>query len=238
MHFEFLIHIYSGRITCICLPFIAKSYSACRDSSEIKFHLVNNLNELFLSHSVAPHRPEHICTSGPSTLIYLYCVTENQRRVRWLNCSTLSPQPTNISCEIRVKPHFGIHDVCCMQHDNEQLVVTTHGHKGVSAYSTNTKKLCWHVEGKGVAADGLGCLFVMNTVNVFGCCLQMGCTLGQCRYQNGMVYHGDFAGQASPRHCLLFALKRGTITYANSVSRKVLKIRNIRHFLKFNTRYV
>ena len=153
--------------------FHSKIYSACRDNPEIKFHLVNNMNELFLSHSVAPHRPEHICTSGPSTLMYLYCVTENQRRVQWLNCSTLSPQPINTSREIRVKSHFGIHDVCCMQHDNEQLVVTTHGHKGVSAYSTSTKKLRWHVEGKlpgiereisaqGVAADGLGCLFVCD----------------------------------------------------------------------------
>ena len=138
--------------------------------------MTNNLNEVCLNYSVAPHRPERICVLGTSTLLYLHSVTNNQKEVQWLDCRTSSPRPTRTASAMNVKTHFGVYDVCCMQQKSEQFVITTHGHKGISAYSVNTNQLQWHIEGKvpgcvkvisaqGITVDGHGCLFVCDEHN-------------------------------------------------------------------------
>ena len=87
--------------------------------------------------------------------------------------------------------------MCCGRYEDKNLLVTAHGHKGVSAYDTDKDKLEWAVEGKvtsvkdaispqGLTTDGCSHLFICDKNNK---CIQMfsisgayiGTVLGQGR---------------------------------------------------------
>ena len=136
----------------------------------IHFYDVNNFKEVVQCCSVAPHLPGRLCTSSPSTLMYLD-YSKKPCEVRWLDCSGATPNTgMNIT---RVPQHSGIYDICCLTHN---MLIITHGYKGLCAYNTQNDKLEWSVAGnlrlmkkpigaQGVTTDGRGHLFVCDAHN-------------------------------------------------------------------------
>ena len=107
---------------------------------------MDNLNTFVYSHHLEAHRPERLCTASPSILLYA-----NQAsypcEIRWLDCSVFPPVPMAGS-DITRTDQGGIFDMCCIQSENKQLLITAHGYKGVNAYNTSKETLEWEVKGK------------------------------------------------------------------------------------------
>ena len=139
----------------------------------IEFYDIQNLNELVLSYSVAPHRPGAMCTVSQTSLLYVD-LTEQPRGVKALDCSTPHPQAAtsvNVS-SIRLN---GLLNLCYVKDRNKHLVVTTHDWKAVSAYDVTSGELEWTVKGQlpgmkeiapcGVLTDERGHLLVSDLNN-------------------------------------------------------------------------
>ena len=140
----------------------------------IEFYDILNLNELVLSHSVAPHHPGPMCTTSPSSLLFVD-LTEQLREVKALDCSTSHPKAAtsmNVS-SIRLN---GLLNLCYVKDRNKHLVITTHDWKAVSAYDVTSGELEWTVKGNilpgmneiapcGVLTDGRSHLLVSDLRN-------------------------------------------------------------------------
>ena len=57
----------------------------------IEFYDIQNLNELVLSYSVAPHHPGAMCTVSQTSLLYVD-LAEQPRGVKALDCSRAHPK--------------------------------------------------------------------------------------------------------------------------------------------------
>ena len=126
-----------------------------------------------LSHSV-PRQPGRLSSSSASTLQY-----EDHRstpcEVYWLDCSIVPPKPTDgISVTHTVQSQ--IQDMCCVQSEDKQLLITTQATYGIHAYNANTDTLEWSLMGKlpstrqeisaeTITTDGVGGLFICDTNN-------------------------------------------------------------------------
>ena len=101
--------------------------------------------------------------------------SQKQYKVRWLDCSILSPKLAG-----EISSSYGVHDqrMCCV---NDMVVITNYL-DGTFAYNTGSGELKWRVEGKlegmgeklvawSVTADGRGHLFVGDQHNA--CMLQI-----------------------------------------------------------------
>ena len=161
----------------------------CRNSKEIDFHDVNNLNLIVLNFPVAPHRPGRLCQSSVTTLLYVNN-NKSSREVRWLDCSTMPPKLATITDVLTSTPrpkithitlHVDIYGICYVQNRDKQLLITTHGRKGLSSYDTAKDRLDWcvtrnlpgmrkEINASSVTSDGHGHLFVCDTNNS---CVQM-----------------------------------------------------------------
>ena len=139
----------------------------------IEFYEIQNLNELVISYSVAPHHPGPMCTVSPTSVLYVD-LTEQLRGVKALDCSSCPPKAAtsmNVS-NIRLN---GLLNLCYVKDRNKQLVITTHDWKAVSAYDVTSGDLEWTVRGKlqgmneiapcGVLTDGRGHLLVSDLRN-------------------------------------------------------------------------
>ena len=140
---------------------------------EIEFHPTDMLKEVKLSYSVAPHRPATLCTSTPSTLLY-----EDRFmhlcEIRYLDCSESQPKSTSVMHTQQSQ----ILDMCCIQHNDKQLLITSRDFDGgIYAYNTDTKTLEWIVKGKlpgmrhdisveKITTDECGRIFVCDINNM------------------------------------------------------------------------
>ena len=149
-----------------------------RNIKVIHFYDVKNFKEMLHCCSVTPHLPGRLCTSSPTTLLYLD-YTQKPCQVRALDCSSSTPKPAkNI---IHVPQQSGIYDICCVTHNNKQLLYITHGYKGLFTYNTRTDQPDWNFTGnvpgmkkaigpQGVTSDSNGHLFVCDVHNA---CIQL-----------------------------------------------------------------
>ena len=141
------------------------------------------------SYSVAPARPGRLCTCNvtPETLAYTDC-KQNKQVVRWLDCRSYPPVPTNKKTNIQIKhtDNHSIQDMCCVTFIKNNLLITAQSYGGVNAYVAGTDYLKWHVGGDqpgidkwmnavGVTTNGWGQLFVSDMSNK---CIQMLSTNG------------------------------------------------------------
>ena len=150
-----------------------------RSRCEIQFYDIDNLNTFVYSHHLGAHKPGRLCTASPSILLYT-----NQANypceIRWLDCSVFPPVPMAGS-DITQTDQGSIVDICCIQNETKQLLITALGYKGVSAYNTSKEGLEWEVKGKvpcmkrilnaaRVATNGRDQVFVCDDYND---CIQM-----------------------------------------------------------------
>ena len=159
----------------------------CRNTKEIRFYDLREL-KIVLSHSVEPHRPGRLCTSSPTTLLYVDH-SKLPREVRWLDCAKSPPRllsAKNFTCT----EQDSIYDICCVKHRDKQLLITTHELEGINAYNTSSNKREWcvlaelcetakNIRPQSITTDGHGHLFVVDKNNA---CIQM--------FSTGSVYMG------------------------------------------------
>ena len=62
-----------------------------RDRQKIVFRDINELNEVSLTYSVAPHKPGSLCTESPTTLLFLD-ESSTPRQLKRLDCSISNPE--------------------------------------------------------------------------------------------------------------------------------------------------
>ena len=150
-----------------------------RNTKEIDFHDLENLNNVLLAHAVTPHRPGRLCSASSTTLLYVDN-SKVPREVRWLDCSTSPPRPTSVR-NITHTQQDNIYDICCIQHKDKQLLITTDKSDGINAYNTKSNKREWCVKGdlegadenicpQRLMTDGRGHLFIIDKNNA---CIQM-----------------------------------------------------------------
>ena len=137
----------------------------------IHFYDVRSLREVIHSYSTIPQRPSRLCTSNPSTLLFVDKL-RHPLEVCHLDCRALPPRPA----ERRVTHTelFSATDMCCVRHGGKELVILVHG--GVYAYNMCTDSLEWSVTEKlgqstgtmyavGVASDFRGHVYVCDSIN-------------------------------------------------------------------------
>ena len=126
----------------------------------IEFRNVENLDELVLNHSVAPHEPGYMCTIPPATLLFEDQSSE-PRVIHKLDCSGFPSRIFSVSQSI----HTAIHDIWDMsftEHEGKRLLFIAEGYGGLFAYNYDTWDLEWSVKGRlnaGLTTDARGHLF-------------------------------------------------------------------------------
>ena len=122
---------------------------------------------------VSSHRPGKMCTAGPSTL--LYCDWSDPLVIRWLDCSSSTPQPV---AEL-VTQQGSIYKMCCIEDEGKSWVVII-DILAIRCYNRDSGELVWKVEGKlpgmgeqmcpgDITTDRLGHLFVADFRNNCNC---------------------------------------------------------------------
>ena len=143
----------------------------------IEFRNTENINEILLTYSVAPHQPGVLCAVSPSMLVYENR-SKNPRQLHWLDCSEPAPKLLGITANTNL-PSVG--DMSTAQSENETLLIVLpyDANELIHAYNSTTGQLKWSVQKKitsgtfsscGVAGDGNGRIFVANWTNH---CIQM-----------------------------------------------------------------
>ncbi len=98
---------------------------------------------------------------------------------------------------IRTESNKEMSDMCCIQRNGEQLVVTVHKLDGIYAYNLRTGDLEWtvknklpgwkfHLDASGVTTDGRSHLFVSDVGNR---CVHVFCVDG--KYVGPVIQHGE-----------------------------------------------
>ena len=170
-----------------------------RDTKKIEFRDANQLHEIQHKYSVAPHQPGRLCTSATSTSILLYeDRSKHMCDVRWLECAFSPPKPA-VCTNVTNTKQGQIWDMCCVQHRQKELLVTTRGFDGgVYGYNTTSGELEWRMKCKlpgvkkdisprGVTTDGRGNIYVCDDSNE---CIQLFSVDG--------VYNGSIMKEGKP----------------------------------------
>ena len=147
-----------------------------RKRNAIDFYDAKDFRERLQTHSVDPDSPGSLATSLPGVLVYNDCREENQL-VKWLDCSSFPPKKTCVLTNIGTSNYI-VQDMCCVTHEEKQLLITTHNIGGVHAYFAGTDDLKWcvggcqpgmdrYIDAVGITANEQGQLFVCDKAN--GC---------------------------------------------------------------------
>ena len=148
-----------------------------RSGQQIKFRDANNLKKVIRTHTVAPHKPDVMCTgTTPSILLYVD-VSTSPCEIHWKDLQKLKPSAGKRVIHTKVTR---IMAMCFVQHGHKQLLLVAAGDEGLFAYDINTDELEWEVDETpgtefifsacGVTTDGCGHLFVTDGNND---CIQM-----------------------------------------------------------------
>ena len=150
--------------------------SPARDQSKIEFRDVNNWEEVFAIHSVAPRQPYRMCSTS-STFLYVDA-SKTQYEVFRVHFHAKQLQSTSANAKME---QFAIYDMCCAYYIQKVFLIVTRGHDGIYCYNLNTGNVEWSTSGRpsgisqqmklsGVTTDGRGHLFVCDGGNS---CIQM-----------------------------------------------------------------
>ncbi len=143
-------------------------------NKRIEFMDLTKINKKVYECSVSPHWPSKLHTTSPSTL--LYSDKSHPKIIRWLDCSSSTPEPATGNNEMPTEQNY-LNDLCCVENEKKSVVVTTdYYHSTIRCYSKDSGKLLWKVEGKlpgmgeqmkpdGITTDGEGLLFVTDLKN-------------------------------------------------------------------------
>ena len=146
---------------------------------------------------MGPLIPSRLCTLASFPFILLYEDRSKELcEIKWLDCSSNPPKPASDTDIIHTQQEL-IWDMCCTQVGDKQLLVTTRGKDGITAYNIDSDKLQWSVKGKlpgmetvlnawGLATDGYGHLFVCDYE---GACIQKFSARGT--YLGAVLKKGD-----------------------------------------------
>ena len=168
-----------------------------RDKQSIEFRDTNDLSRIIYTHSVAPHRPEHLCTVGSSFLLY-EDESKNPCDIHWLDCNGSMPKlltEKSFTASLQV-----LWDMIGVRNSTDEQVVGIQGISGIHCYSTATKSLKWSVEGKlpemrealypvGLATDGRGHLFISDGQQANKCIQMFSVSDGQ--YLGCLIKKGE-----------------------------------------------
>ena len=161
----------------VSIPFLMFSFS---QRYTIEFRDTDNLAEVVLTHSVAPHQPGALCTMSSSVLVY-EDQSESPPEIHWLDCRGTGPRLLDIT----VRPNIShIEDICCVEHEHDYVLVVLpfYETEHIHAYSCSTGELKWKAEknvssareafrSRGVAGNDSDRLFVgdytTDSIHVF-----------------------------------------------------------------------
>ena len=107
-----------------------------RDEKCIEFRNRNNLSQILYIHSVAPHVPRVLSTSGSSMLLY----DDGSKRpyhIHWLDCN--ESKPKLLKKKSFTTSLLYLNDMIRVQNGAEELLITSDYDKGIHCYSTTTK---------------------------------------------------------------------------------------------------
>ena len=164
-------------VDCIIVLFCCTFSLSFSASSKIDFRNRENLNEIVLTHSVAPHQPAALCSISPSVLVY-EDTSKNPRQLHWLDCGEVKPRLLGITANTDLT---GVQDMCIVESENEKLliVISYYEHGLIHAYNSVNGQLKWSVPKKiprglfssyAVSGDGNGRIFMADFTNN---CIQM-----------------------------------------------------------------
>ena len=146
----------------ICKFALKLSFSS---TNQIEFRNKENLAEIVLTHSVAPHKPGRLCTVSPPVIVYSD-TAKNPKQLHWLDCSEAKPKPLGIT----VNPNLDVvQDMCVAESENETLLIVMARKENVpiQAYNSTSGQLKWSAqksfESFNVEADDNGRLYVADT---------------------------------------------------------------------------
>ena len=122
---------------------------------------MERLDEVVLSHSVAPHHPGSLCTIPPATLVFEER-SSLPRKFYKLDCAGF---PTELSNPTRYITSVlnDVRDLSFAELSCKQQLFMTEGYKGLFAYNGCTGELEWSVKGElyvGMTTDERGHLFL------------------------------------------------------------------------------
>ena len=117
----------------------------CRKRKAIDFYDTKDLRKRLETHSVNPDNPGRLTTSLPGILVYSDC-REDIQLIKWLDCNSFPPKDTCVLTNIGTGNYI-VQDMCCVMHEEKQLLITTHNIGGVHAYFAGTDDLKWCVGG-------------------------------------------------------------------------------------------
>ena len=124
---------------------------------------------------VTPCNPSALCV-GPGSILFF--VDELTSHIFQLDCSKIPPARV---VAFTPTQETKIYDLSYLTHQNKDLIITTNGESGVSAYRLYTGELQWNYMGTmpgtdkvmnacGVATDRRGHIFVCDSANK---CIQL-----------------------------------------------------------------
>ena len=174
---------------------------------------MKNLDQVFNNFVIDDSAFKYVCASSRDTLI-IDDVSQYPSEAFGVDCTG----PDLIYTETNIETNTFITSMCCVECQNEELLVTPY-HKeglfdgkdesGICAYNMRTGKLQWNTDGiipgvhkrmvpTDVATDGRGHLFVCDTNNA---CLQMFSTKGHFLEAFDLdVLKAENKGVATPHH--------------------------------------
>lgn len=135
----------------------------------IEYRSPNKLETVLRQQKIAWGAPGRMFQAHPSTLL---CVNKNRRRMHWIDCSTREHKILSVTRT----SHIDIQDMCIVQQDGKQILVTSNSFAGLNAYDVTSGVVSWSVIGRppgmaeqlcsvGVATDKRGHLFVCDSSN-------------------------------------------------------------------------
>ena len=143
--------------------------------NKIQFHDRENLNEIFLTHSVEPHQPGALCSVSPNILVYAD-TSSKPPQLHWLDCSEEEPKPLGITAVTNLD---SVYDITELENERLLIVISYDANELIHAFDSTTGELKWSAQKKiprrtfeshGVAGDDNGGLFVADVTNE---CIQM-----------------------------------------------------------------
>ena len=135
----------------------------------MEYRSPNKLETVLCQQKIAWGAPGRLFQAHPSTLL---CVNKNRRRMHWIDCSSNEHKILSVTRT----SHIDIQDMCIVDQDSRQILVTSNNFAGLNAYDVTSGIVSWSVVGRppgmteelcsvGVTTDKQGHLLVCDSSN-------------------------------------------------------------------------
>ena len=135
----------------------------------MEYRSPNKLETVLCQQKIVWGTPGRMFQVHPSTLL---CVNKNRRRMHWIDCSNKEHKLLSVT---RIS-HIDVEDMCIVEQDNNQILVTSNSFAGLKAYDVTSGIVSWSVIGRppgmveelcslGVTTDKQGHLLVCDSSN-------------------------------------------------------------------------